>query len=459
MSLMDVIFTSFLSQFLVLAFIILFAFLSFRRPRFAALLFPIFLPFYLIKLRLDYSILPPTNLLEVLLIIFLAINWRFIRQGLNFLVSHVSCFLPTGQAGKFHFSRYLLASIALLLAATILSTAFAINQRTPLGAVKSWFILPIFLFFALLPLLRSPSFRLKFHCSLVLSGAAAALMSLPFVTEGLYAYDGRLAGIYLSPNHLAMALVPGIIALILFLLSSPPRVKARDKLRRPACLRFAVGFGKASRRGRGSRIILYIILFLEILILYLTYSYAAWISLGVALLLLLVTSYELLVTKKSLPYYLITALIIVLLGVSQLSNPKLQHIVSGDYYNSLHSRLMIWQSAWKISQDYWLTGVGAGNFQEAYLDYQKYFNEPYIEWAVPMPHNIFLAFQTQLGILGLLSFVSIVILTFSVVIPAPYETTGQATGIQENQLDPRASLRSPEDDKKGDRELKIGYLD
>ena len=82
---------------------------------------------------------------------------------------------------------------------------------------------------------------------------------------------------------------------------------------------------------------------------------------------------------------------------------------------------MIWQSAWKICKDHWWSGVGVGNFQEAYLNYQKYFPEPYIEWAVPMPHNIFLAFQTQLGIIGLIAFILIVILSFTRIFVIPVQ--------------------------------------
>jgi len=54
-------------------------------------------------------------------------------------------------------------------------------------------------------------------------------------------------------------------------------------------------------------------------------------------------------------------------------------------------------------------GIGPGNFQNKYLEYQKYF-PPYLEWAVPEPHNIYLAFWLQSGIIG---FTGFIILIFS----------------------------------------------
>ena len=74
--------------------------------------------------------------------------------------------------------------------------------------------------------------------------------------------------------------------------------------------------------------------------------------------------------------------------------------------SSLSSRFMIWQSAWDIGKESWLWGIGPGNFQEKYLEYQTLY-PPYLEWAVPHPHNIFLSFWLQSGFLGFLGFVII----------------------------------------------------
>jgi len=68
---------------------------------------------------------------------------------------------------------------------------------------------------------------------------------------------------------------------------------------------------------------------------------------------------------------------------------------------------MIWKSAGKILEDHPLWGSGPGNFQIKYLEYQKYF-PPYLEWAVPQPHNLYLAFWLQTGILGIVGFLVLI---------------------------------------------------
>jgi O-antigen ligase len=58
-----------------------------------------------------------------------------------------------------------------------------------------------------------------------------------------------------------------------------------------------------------------------------------------------------------------------------------------------------------------LFGIGPGNFQEKYLEYQEYF-PPYLEWAVPQPHNLYLAFWLESGLVGLTGFIWIIFLFF-----------------------------------------------
>jgi len=77
--------------------------------------------------------------------------------------------------------------------------------------------------------------------------------------------------------------------------------------------------------------------------------------------------------------------------------------------SSLSSRTMVWKAAEKIISDNWFLGIGPGNFQTKYLEYQKYF-PPYLEWAVPHPHNIFLSFWLQSGLAGLIGFLGLIYL-------------------------------------------------
>lgn len=373
---MDIYLTSLPLQLTAVILIILTAVLSYFRPRFIALLVPIILPFYLVKIYFrpgSHNLVIPTNLMEILLFLFLIINFPLVIRGFKLVL------------GKY-LGKYFVFSVLLFLLAVVISTIYAINLRGALGAAKSWFFLPVGLFFVLLPLLKNSRFRQKFLYSIAFSGIIVTLVGAVFLLENVFTYDGRLTGPYLSPNHLAMALVPGILALFSLIISPS---NSRNKA------------------------IFYVLMLFELIALYFTYSYGAWLALlAAASLTIIQVNRQNIFTKKLLPYYLITALFLVIIGLSQLSNPKLQHILNGDYYSSLHSRLMIWNSALLISRDHLFTGIGADNFQQAYLDCQKRFTEPYIEWSAPQPHNIFLALQTQLGILGIISFLSLLIFTF-----------------------------------------------
>ena len=514
---MDVYFLSPLLQFFTLLFVVLFAFASRRRPFFAFRLFPITLPFYLVKLYFrpqeiekalqaknflkaansfffpeytEYPVIPPdlremssltipTNLLEVLIVVFLVINWKFLLRGMKMLIFVSRPPVPKERFGKKfeslspaktlsefssgstqtkgnkqkNLGKCLLVAGCCLLFVALLSSFFALNLRVSFGATKSLFILPFLLFLTALPFLSRERLREKFLDSIALSGIVLVLINLPFLLEGLLTYDHRLAGVFLSPNHLGMAIAPGILAIVVLLLSKR-NIASEEKMRdngqwKMQNAKLWSRLGRPLINCRGATPEFFFLLF-AFLILFATTSYGTWISLLGALFFLLFLyrgnvaqdkynpqplfrlwqrptneggqkSYQkskfgiqnskfFLARKLSLTFLFVV--VSIALFLSQYNNPKLEHILNGDYYSSFHSRLMIWRSALTIFKDYWLLGVGPGNFQQAYLNYATKFNEPYLEWSAPMPHNIFLAFLVQLGVLGLLSFLLILAFTF-----------------------------------------------
>lgn len=316
----------------------------------------------------------PTNLLEILLLILIIFNLKIILQTLKtfFIDKH---------------KNLLLISLSGFFLASFLSSFWAVNHANALGVAKSWVMIPIFIFLLIFPFLKSQKFQNKLFFGLVFFGAINALSSLPFLLKNILTYDFRLAGLFLSPNHLAMVLVPGIFILIL------------------ALFKFKSFFGRAT--------LLFLIL-LSSIELYFTYSYTAWVALVTTLffflIILLFKTKNAELKKHGRNILLFLVLGCLLLFLSELNNPKLTSIIHGDYYSSFNSRIMIWKSALLISKDHFLFGIGGGNFGQVYLDYQKYFSEPYEEWAVPEPHNIFLAFHLSLGLLGLISFLLLIFL-------------------------------------------------
>ena len=96
--------------------------------------------------------------------------------------------------------------------------------------------------------------------------------------------------------------------------------------------------------------------------------------------------------------------IIALFLLFQMHGQKFSDLIHLNERSSLASRIMIWRSSWKMLENRPVIGIGPGNFQTTYLEYQQYF-PPYLEWAVPHPHNLYLAFWLQTGMLGLIGFV------------------------------------------------------
>ena len=82
-------------------------------------------------------------------------------------------------------------------------------------------------------------------------------------------------------------------------------------------------------------------------------------------------------------------------------------LLSADSRSSLSSRMMIWKASVKMLENNLIFGIGPGNFQKTYLEYQKFY-PPYLEWAVPHPNNLYLTFWLSGGILGVVGFLGLV---------------------------------------------------
>lgn len=322
------------------------------------------LPAYLIRFQI---LGVPTNISELLILLtaFVCFSQPAQRQLLK---KYVRGYVPA-------YVRWYVLSILLILAGLGLSIAVNENYRVGLGILKSWFILPLLFALTILVAARDKSVKEKILPALYFSAGCVGLIALFYFCTAKLTYDGRLAAFYLSPNHLAMFLAPGLVFGIWYLVFSIKRHTARYWH-----LLSLIIIGTA---------------------FYLTYSYAAWIAviLSFALVILIKNKNSLTVVG----YGLLLALIFFLLALFQWPTPKFQDLISFHERSSLASRIMIWKSAVKITLDNPLYGIGPGNFQNKYLEYQKYF-PPYLEWAVPQPHNLYLAFWLQSGISGLIGF-------------------------------------------------------
>lgn len=329
------------------------------------------------------------NLIYLTILALPSYLWRFSLLGVSF--NGLDCLLGASFFGwliyyrektdyKLFFQRHkgLLVSTGIILLGLIVSVLVNKNYATGAGIIKSWFLLPILFSFVSHSLIRDDKLK-NIFLTYYTSAFIVAFASLFYFIFGKTTYDLRLQGFFNSPNYLAMYLAP---AFFIFFHLFPVTKKWKQKV-------FLVSF------------------FVIIYALYFTYSYASWVSIGAAFIFVLVIKKRL-ICKESLAALLLLAGLFFL----QLDKNKFSDLINLSSHSSFSSRIMIWQSAEKILEDNRFWGIGAGNFQKNYLAYQKYF-PAYLEWAVPHPHNVYLAFWLYGGFFGLAGFLALIYFWFS----------------------------------------------
>ncbi len=362
--------------------LIVFAVICFRRREWGVYLIIFFLPFYLLRLKV-FGV--PTTVLELEIYILSAI-WLIRNLNLKILPPKRDS-ARGGEISKLRFrvKDFLipLISVGLLFFGAILSTIFSSDLRISIGILKGWFFDPLLFSIVLIATMKSKKQIENVLTALSISGVFVAITALFYYFFGHLTFDGRLRAFFLSPNHLAMYLAPSFLIACYF------------------------SMGKARNLSKVTKSFLFLSLVLIGGTIYLTYSYGAWFGIFASLFFGILVCLS---GKARIFGFLGILLLIFGLVYPQFDSLKLQNLIESSR-SSFQSRLMVWQSAFKIAKDHLFLGIGPGMFQKYYLDYQKHF-PPYLEWAVPQPHNLFLAFLLQTGPLGLLGFVGVLIWFF-----------------------------------------------
>jgi len=310
------------------------------------------LPVYLI--RINFPIFP-TNLWEIIIVIgffWWFLDKKYAAEPKKILIKYKKYFFPVGM----------------IFFGLIMGTLLNGSYRLGLGIIKGWFVFPFLFLFISSEALDSQKVKKLFQF-FYFSALVVSIAAISYWLFGQMTFDARLKSFFNSPNYLAMYLSPAIIiGSVLFKENKPFYC-----------------------------ISLPLILFS----LYLTHSFAAWVALGVSVLAIFF-----LIKKGGKKIFLASGIILLVLFsffAFELKTKKMEDLMSLDSRSSLTSRLMIWKTSEKLIQDNYLWGIGPGNFQNKYLEYQKFY-PPYLEWAVPHPHNIFLAFWLYSGIIGFAGF-------------------------------------------------------
>lgn len=311
------------------------------------------LPFYLVR----FSVFGfKTNVLDILLMLLAIYSLFNFRSSLFTNIKIKKLLLP----------------IALIIVGVSLATINSEDIFRSLGILKSYFILPVLFFFAAANIIKTDKQKEWALKAWFGGGFIVALIGIFYWLIGELTYDGRLQAFFESPNQLAMFLAPTFIIGIYF-------IAAKNSFAVHASAGITVMIGT---------------------VIFLTKSLGAVLAIFIALLFYLYKK----PSKKNVAIAVISVIIIILFFIS--ANKQIFSERS-----SLSSRVMIWQSAGAILKDNWLQGIGPSTFQNKYLEYQKYF-PPYLEWSSPQPHNIFLAFWLQTGLVGFIGFLWLIFIFF-----------------------------------------------
>jgi len=201
------------------------------------------IPLYLVKIKIGFL---PTNALEIIILgIFLL--WIFFDKekikARDFFIEY---------------KRYVIFS-GMMFLGVLLSTFFSGNSTESWGIIKSWFLVPIMLFFLIERIVEKEKAEYAFW-AYFFSATMVVIISLGYLILNQLTYDGRLAGIFNSPNYLAMYLAPAII----------------------------IALEQWQNLKRNFKNIIILCLSSILVAFYLTYSYAGWISVIVAIMIIMI---------------------------------------------------------------------------------------------------------------------------------------------------------------------------
>jgi len=364
---------------IIISWLVILAYVSWRKLPWGVSLICLILPSYLIRTKI-YSI--PTTMLELSIYAVFSI-WLF-RYGFSRiyheLVQKTCIHFFTSRALR------LLMPIILLFIACIISVYISPDKRMALGVFKAWFIDPLILFFLILKLIKTKKQILMIIWSLLLS---ASVLSIYGIIEKIFSFglpaSGRVNSVFIPANYLSLYIGPIICLAIGMLIWE---------------------YGKKIKTSCALYLILLSLLVVCIIALFLTRSYGGWFGVGVGLGFI----FFLLKFKRKWIYLILIGVIALTFIALDFQTPKFRCAVGLEKScGSLYSRIGIWETTWQMIKEHPISGIGLA-FEPVYQQYIKLSSFKLAPPLASQPHNLYLAFWAETGILGLIAFLWI--LTF-----------------------------------------------
>jgi O-antigen ligase len=345
------------------------------------------LPSYLIRFSI-FGV--PTTLLEILIYIVAIITL------LQFLISN---FKFSNKFPNPKTKNLIYIPVVLFIIAGIISVIIAPDKKEALGIFKAYIFDPIIFFLVILSNVRKKEDFNWIIKALIVSGGLVAIQAIWQKITGNVTIDGRVVGIFgYSPNYLALFLSP--LAVLTF------------------------GYGILVSK----KILLYIFpLSLMLVAIWLSGSRAGSFAILVGILSFFIINYwPVIKTKKLFILLLYIFVALSFFGGWQAVKPDWQADAnSGRVSSSNNIRWEIWKTTTEdilTRNNKWIIGVGLGNYQNYFTNLTKD-RVNYPEWIAPMaltPHNLFLTIWVNMGLLGIVAFVWILINFFEAIYYKPY---------------------------------------
>lgn len=349
-------------------------------PRLVAL-FPLIFPLYL--LRGEFSGVPvtfPEIILAFMFAYFLIRErvweksfWRI--NGKSFVILPVFLFLLAGILG-------VLAAPG--ETAFLDGTPFPAKMKA-LGIFKGWILFPIAYFYMVRFYFKEKPSLIKLAFRAILaSGLLLSLYAVYQAVSGNYTtVDFRASGPFESANYLSLYIGP--IAVYGF-------------------------FSFFRAKNKWDKIFVATTTLLCFAAIYFTRSYAAWISVFAGISVGLFVFLQ----RQSLKIRVISAFVFTAvlstLFISQINTDKFQQFIDFDNRSSSSVRLQVYEIAGTLIKENPVFGIGLGQFEQFYqVEATRILGEAPFEWIMIHPHNLFLALWLNMGLLGLVAFIWILV--------------------------------------------------
>lgn len=345
-------------------------------------------PLYIIRWKISLPLFGhlfsvPMTLLEVLLLVTIGLAiYEFIKQDYPW------------KKLRTPFDLW----IGLFLIVAILETVLSVNKIGGIGILKAYFIEPILFFYTLVFVGKTKGMK-HILIGLVTAGVWISIFSL------LQLFDTRLS---LAPNEIAQHRISAVYnsanSLALFL--------------GPVLL---ITVGKSIVQKQKQRWLGVSLVVLFSLVMIFTKSKGGLVALIGASFVFLYAYLALKIQKLRKIWWILPIGFVVLSGIffiyvdgkyhALLATPQvIEHTA-----DTLEIRYFLWSGTLRMLSHHLLFGAGLDGFQTLYANYRYGYAE-----LLPYPHNIFLNFWSETGLMGLLVFFIIMVHLFKKLLHTVY---------------------------------------